>query len=149
MSNHQLNHCWLIISQTVMDKLQWDLNQNTKIFCKTKCILKCYLQNASNLFRPPWVKLMKLLLQIKSSHFDHILLMLLSNKCHASLQLCGMSIMVSQITGNLSVFSTNWWSIDFPHKGPVMCRAFSMWWHHHEILCLSLVISSLFTIYTT
>ena len=32
--NHYLNQCWVIVNWTLMNKLQWNLNQNTKFFIK-------------------------------------------------------------------------------------------------------------------
>ena len=32
--NHYLNQCWVIVNWTLMNKLQWNFNQNTKFFIK-------------------------------------------------------------------------------------------------------------------
>ena len=37
--SHYLNQCWLIVNCTLKNKLQWNLNQNTKL-CFTKMHLK-------------------------------------------------------------------------------------------------------------
>ena len=54
---HYLNQWGLIVNLTLVNKLQWNPNHNTKIFFKKKYNLKCRLPNgshfvSSSLFRP-------------------------------------------------------------------------------------------------
>ena len=43
--SHYLNQCWLIVNWTLMNKRQWNLNQNKQFFHSWTCIWKCHLWN--------------------------------------------------------------------------------------------------------
>ena len=45
--SHYLNQCWVIVNWTLRNKLQWNFNQNAKLF--TKCIWKYRLRNGSHI----------------------------------------------------------------------------------------------------
>ena len=40
-----LNQCWVILNQTLRNKLQWNFNENSKTFHSRKCIWKYHLRN--------------------------------------------------------------------------------------------------------
>ena len=54
--SHYLNKCWVIVNWTLRNKLQWNLNQNTKLFIHQNASSNIVCEMAAILFRGRWVK---------------------------------------------------------------------------------------------
>ena len=55
--SHYLNQCWLIVNWTLRNKLQWNLNQNTKLFIYENAFENAVCEMAAILSRGRWVKM--------------------------------------------------------------------------------------------
>ena len=54
--SHCLNQCWIIVNWTLRNKLQWNLNQNTKLFIHKNASENVGCEMAAILSRGRWVK---------------------------------------------------------------------------------------------
>ena len=77
---HYLNHCWAIINWTLTDKLQWNFNQNTKLFIYKNTPENIIWEMAAILSRGKWVNIKYHLsfLRPKSYNINDFLLNLIS-----------------------------------------------------------------------
>ena len=53
-SSHYLNQPWLIVNWTLRNRLDWNFNQNIKLFINKKCIWKCRLRNGRHCGYAKW-----------------------------------------------------------------------------------------------
>ena len=53
--SHYLNQCWHIVNWTLRNKLQWNSNQNTKLFIHENAFQNVIWEMAAILFRRRWV----------------------------------------------------------------------------------------------
>ena len=56
MPSHYLNQCWVIVNWTLWNKVQWNFNQNTKLFIQKNASENIVCEMASILSRGRWVK---------------------------------------------------------------------------------------------
>ena len=55
MPSHYLNQCWDIVNWTLKNKLQWNLNQNTKLFIRENALENVIWKMAAMLSQPQCV----------------------------------------------------------------------------------------------
>ena len=55
-ASHYLNQCWFIVKWTLRNKLQWNYNQNTKLFINKSASEDFVCEMAAILSRGRWVK---------------------------------------------------------------------------------------------
>ena len=54
--SHYLNQCWVIVNRTLRKKVQWNFNQNTKLFIHENASENIVCEMAAVLFRGSRVK---------------------------------------------------------------------------------------------
>ena len=56
MPSHYTNQCWVLVDWTLRNKLQWNFNQNTKLFVHKNASENIVCGMAAILFRGRWVR---------------------------------------------------------------------------------------------
>ena len=54
--SHYLNQCWLIVNWTLRNKIQWNLNQNTKLFIHENAFENDFCEMEAIFSRGRWLK---------------------------------------------------------------------------------------------
>ena len=79
--SHYLNQCWVIVNWTLRNKLQWNFNQNTKLFIHKNAFQNIVCQMAAILSKGRWVKTENILSNILY-HDKWSLTRTAANNCH-------------------------------------------------------------------
>ena len=66
-SSHCLNQCWVIVNWTLMNKLQWNFNQNTKLFIHENASQNTVCEMVTILSKERWVNVHRIWCRFKWS----------------------------------------------------------------------------------